>query len=201
MEKPGGLPIAGERRERADAAANRVRILNAARRVLAERGAKGITLDAVAERAGVGKGTVFRRFGDRSGLFQALLDEHLRVFQDAFMFGPPPLGPGAPPKERLAAFLEGLLDLEDGHLELILALERDRWKAPIGGYIVLSLHAENLIREISPKLDAPILAQLLLNAVNVNVVRHLRQEAGMSLAAIKASARALAAGLAHRQTR
>ena len=94
------------------------------------------------------------------------------------MFGPPPLGPGAPPKERLAVFLEGLLDLEDGHLELILALKRDRWKAPIGGYIVLSLHAENLIREISPKLDAAILAQLLLNAVNVNVVRHLRQEAG-----------------------
>lgn len=197
MDKQGGLPIVGERRERADAAANRVRILDATRLVLAERGAEGITLDAVAERAGVGKGTVFRRFGDRSGLFQALLDEHLRVFQDAFMFGSPPLGPGAPPKERLAVFLEGLLDLEDGHLELILALERDRWKAPIGGYIVLSLHAENLIREISPKLDAAILAQLLLNAVNVNVVRHLRQEAGMSLAAIKASARALAAGLAN----
>jgi AcrR family transcriptional regulator len=197
VDKQGGLPLAGERRERADAAANRVRILDATRLVLAERGAEGITLDAVAERAGVGKGTVFRRFGDRSGLFQALLDEHLRVFQDAFMFGPPPLGPGAPPKERLAAFLEGLLDMEDGHLELILALERDRWKAPIGGYIVLSLHAENLIREISPKLDASILAQLLLNAVNVNVVRHLRQEAGVSLAAIKASARALAAGLAN----
>lgn len=197
MDKQGGLPIAGERRERADAAANRVRILDATRLVLAERGAEGITLDAVAERAGVGKGTVFRRFGDRSGLFQALLDEHLRVFQDAFMFGPPPLGPGAPPKERLAVFLEGLLDLEDGHLELILALERDRWKAPIGGYIVLSLHAESLIREISPKLDAPILAQLLLNAVNVNVVRHLRQQAGMSMAAIKASARALAAGLSN----
>ncbi len=197
MDKQGGLPIAGERRERADAAANRVRILDATRLVLAERGAEGITLDAVAERAGVGKGTVFRRFGDRSGLFQALLDEHLRVFQDAFVFGPPPLGPGAPPEERLAVFLEGLLDLEDGHLELILALERDRWKAPIGGYIVLSLHAESLIREISPKLDAPILAQFLLNAVNVNVVRHLRQQAGMSMAAIKASARALAAGLSN----
>jgi AcrR family transcriptional regulator len=197
MDKQGGLPLAGERRERADAAANRVRILDATRLVLAERGAEGITLDAVAERAGVGKGTVFRRFGDRSGLFQALLDEHLRVFQDAFMFGPPPLGPGAPPKERLAVFLEGLLDLEDDHLELILALERDRWKAPIGGYIVLSLHAESLIREISPKLDAPILAQLLLNALNVNVVRHLRQEAGVSLPAIKASARALADGLAN----
>jgi AcrR family transcriptional regulator len=189
------LPLAGQRRERADAAANRVRILDATRQVLDERGAEGITIDAVAERAGVGKGTVFRRFGDRSGLFQALLDEHLRVFQDAFMFGAPPLGPGAPPQDRLAAFLEGLLEMEDGQLELILALERDRWKAPIGGYVVLSLHAENLVREISPQLDAPTLAQLLLNAVNVNVVRQLRQEAGLSLAAIQASARTLVAGL------
>jgi AcrR family transcriptional regulator len=196
IDEAAQLPIAGVPRERADAAANRVRILEAARRVLAERGAGGTSVDAVAKQAGVGKGTVFRRFGDRSGLFQALLDEHLRIFQDAFMFGPPPLGPGAPAEHRLAAFLEGLIDLQDGHLELILALERDRWKAPIGGYIVLSLHVEGLVREISADLDAPVTAQLLLNAVNVNVVRFLRQEAGVELAAIKASVRPLVAGLA-----
>jgi AcrR family transcriptional regulator len=189
------LPIAGVQRERADAAANRVRILEAARRVLAERGAEGTSIDAVAKEAGVGKGTVFRRFGDRSGLFQALLDEHLRTFQDAFMFGPPPLGPGAPAEQRLGAFLDGMLDLQDGQLELILALEKDRWKAPIGGYVVLSLHLEGLIREISPDLDARVTAQLLLNAVNVNVIRLLRQDAGVEMAAIKASLRPLVAGL------
>src|SRR5439155_18730164 len=85
VDDAGGLPVAGARRERADAAANRVRILEAAARVLAERGAEGTSIDAVACEAGVGKGTVFRRFGDRSGLFQALSDEHLRTFQDAFM--------------------------------------------------------------------------------------------------------------------
>jgi AcrR family transcriptional regulator len=196
IDEAAQLPIVGVPRERADAAANRVRILEAARRVLAERGAEGTSIDAVANEAGVGKGTVFRRFGDRSGLFQALADEHLRTFQDAFMFGPPPLGPGAPPEQRLAAFLEGLLDLQDDHLELILALERERWKAPIGGYIVLSLHVEGLIREISPDLDAGVTAQLLLNAVNVNVVRFLRLEAGVDLAAIKASVNRLVAGLA-----
>ena len=196
IDKAAQLPIVGVQRERADAAANRVRILEAARRVLAERGADGTSIDAVAKEAGVGKGTVFRRFRDRSGLFQALLDEHLRSFQDAFMFGPPPLGPGAPAAQRLGAFLDGMLDLQDGHLELILALERDRWKAPIGGYIVLSLHLEGLIREISPDLEARVTAQLLLNAVNVNAIRFLRQEAGVELAAIKASLRPLVAGLA-----
>lgn len=190
-----GLPIAGAHHERADAAANRARILEAAVQVLAERGAEGTSLDAVASAAGVGKGTIFRRFGDRSGLFQALMYEHLRVFQDAFMFGPPPLGPGAPAHERLAAFLDGLLDLYDDHLEVTLALERDRLAPPIGGYLALSLHVESLIGEICPALDAPIIAQLLLNALNPYLVRYLRREAGVSLQSIKASIRPLIAGL------
>jgi AcrR family transcriptional regulator len=189
------LPMSGAPRERADAAANRVRILQAARRVLAQRGAEGTSIDAVAGEAGVGKGTVFRRFGDRSGLFQALSDEHLRSFQDAFIAGPPPLGPGAPPSERLTAFLDGLLDLYDDHLELTLALEKDRWKAPIEGYLTLSMHLESLLEQISPRLDAPVTAQLLLNALNVNLISHLRRERGVSLDAIKAAVRPLIAGL------
>jgi AcrR family transcriptional regulator len=196
VDEPGGLPIAGRRGERADAAANRARILEAALQVLAERGAEGTSIDAVACEAGVGKGTIFRRFGDRSGLFQALLDEHLRAFQDAFMFGPPPLGPGAPAEDRLAAFLDGLLDLYEDQLEVMLALERDRrLDAPIEGYLALSVHVESLIREISPGLDAPVTAQLLLNALNVNLVRYLRRDAGVSLATIKASVPPLIAGL------
>jgi AcrR family transcriptional regulator len=192
---PRELPIAGARRERGDAAANRVRILEAAVRVLAERGAEGTSIDAVACAAGVGKGTIFRRFGDRSGLFQALMDEHLRAFQDAFLFGPPPLGPGAPAAERLAAFLDGLLDLYEDQLEVSLALERDRWGAPLGGYVALSVHVESLIGEICPTLDATVTAQLLLNALNVNLVRYLRRDAGVSLETIKASVRPLIAGL------
>jgi AcrR family transcriptional regulator len=192
----GELPIAGARHERADAAANRVRILEAAVRVLAERGAEGTSIDAVAREAGVGKGTIFRRFGDRSGLFQALSDEHLRAFQDAFMLGPPPLGPGAPAADRLAAFLDGLLDLHEDHLELMLALQKDGWRAPIEGYLALSVHAESLIKQISPALDAAVTAQLLLSALNVNLVRYLRRDAGVSLATIKASIRPLIAGLA-----
>jgi AcrR family transcriptional regulator len=187
--------MAGGSRERADAAANRVRILEAARRVLAERGAEGTSIDAVASEAGVGKGTVFRRFGDRSGLFQALSDAHLKSFQDAFIAGPPPLGPGAPPSERLEAFLDGLLDLYDRHLELTLALEKDRWKAPIEGYLTLSMHLESLLEQISPGLDVPITAQLLLNALNVNLISDLRREQGISLDAIKRAVRPLIAGL------
>jgi AcrR family transcriptional regulator len=55
IDEAAELPIVGVPRERADAAANRVRILEAARRVLAERGAEGTSIDAVANEAGVGK--------------------------------------------------------------------------------------------------------------------------------------------------
>jgi AcrR family transcriptional regulator len=189
------LPIAGQRPERADAAANRCRILDAARRVLAQRGADATSIDAVTAEAGVGKGTVFRRFGDRSGLFQALLDDSLRAFQDDFMLGPPPLGPGAPAAERLTAFFDGALELIDAELELMLALERDRASAPIGGYLVMSVHVENLVAEIDPDLDAPVTAQLLMNAANPNLLRYLRRDVGIDLDRIKASMRRLIAGL------
>src|SRR5579875_2868085 len=95
---PAALPIVDRAHERSDAAANRERILCAARRVLAEQGAAGLSMNTVAAAAGVGKGTIFRRFGDRDGLTEALLDTHTAELQDGFLSGPPPLGPGAAPQ-------------------------------------------------------------------------------------------------------
>jgi AcrR family transcriptional regulator len=90
--------------ERADAARNRVHLLTTARQMLAEQGPAKLTMDGLAERAGLGKGTVFRRFGTRAGIFQALLDDDERAFQQQVLSGPPPLGPGAAPLERLTAY-------------------------------------------------------------------------------------------------
>ena len=90
--------------ERADAARNRRHLLATAREMLAEQDAGQLTMDGLAERAGLGKGTVFRRFGTRAGIFQALLDDEEREFQRAVLSGPPPLGPGAAPLDRLIAY-------------------------------------------------------------------------------------------------
>src|SRR6202034_1253433 len=89
--------------ERADAARNRLHLLTTARQMLAEQGPARLTMDGLAERAGLGKGTVFRRFGTRAGIFQALLDDDERDFQEQVLAGPPPLGPGAPSLDRLIA--------------------------------------------------------------------------------------------------
>ncbi|WP_051628925.1 TetR/AcrR family transcriptional regulator [Arthrobacter sp. UNC362MFTsu5.1] len=98
-----GSPLGGEA-ERSDAARNRELLLKAARELIEECGADGLTMDRLAGRAGVGKGTVFRRFGSRAGLMMTLLSDSEAAFQGRFMFGPPPLGPGAPPLDRLVAF-------------------------------------------------------------------------------------------------
>ncbi|MFC7328582.1 TetR/AcrR family transcriptional regulator [Marinactinospora rubrisoli] len=101
---PPTVPFGKPRAERADAARNRERLLETARAMIAEHGADKVTMDALAERAGLGKGTVFRRFGTRAGIFRALLDDNERRFQEEVLSGPPPLGPGAGPRERLIAY-------------------------------------------------------------------------------------------------
>ena len=100
------VPLGREspRPERADAARNRQQLLATAREMLAESGPDNLTMDALAERSGLGKGTVFRRFHTRAGIFQALLDDSERDLQEQVLGGPPPLGPGAPPIERLIAY-------------------------------------------------------------------------------------------------
>jgi AcrR family transcriptional regulator len=61
---------------RRDAERNRQRILEAAREGFAERGL-GITLDEIARLAGVGVGTVYRRFPNKELLLDALFEERI----------------------------------------------------------------------------------------------------------------------------
>jgi AcrR family transcriptional regulator len=170
---PGELPLFDDRRERSDAAENRQRILVAARAVLDADGPGAVTMDAVAAAAGVGKGTVFRRFGDRAGLMAALVSDYMRDFQDAFLTGPPPLGPGAPAGERLVAFTTALISLQREHLPIAMAGELRAEDAPTGVYGALRLHAATLIREVDPALDADVLASMILGAIAPPVLNQI----------------------------
>jgi AcrR family transcriptional regulator len=114
FELPMSAPTT-EERERADARRNRERILCAAARLVEQMGIDGFSMDDVAHEAGVGKGTLYRRFGDRSSLLRALISEPEQAFQDSCIRGAAPIGPGAPPDERLHAFGDGLLRFLDRH--------------------------------------------------------------------------------------
>ena len=187
--------MAGQRRERSDAAANRERILCAARMLLAEHGPDALTMQAVATAAGVGKGTVFHRFGDRDGLTGALLDDYMREFQDAFLHGPPPLGPGAPPTDRLEAFVVELVALQADHLELALAAEAPAGRALPPVYGVLLIHIRTLVHEIDPALDEGIVAGFILSAIAPPVLARMRSVLGVDTSTLQANARALLQGL------
>jgi polyketide synthase 12 len=118
--------------ERADAARNRRHLLATAREILAEQGAGQLTMDGLAERAGLGKGTVFRRFGTRAGIFQALLDDEERDFQQAVLSGPPPLGPGATPLDRLIAYGRARTGFLISHRGIARAALDGRERVPAG---------------------------------------------------------------------
>jgi AcrR family transcriptional regulator len=192
---PAPLPLAGARRERADAAANRQRILDAARRLLRERGVDALTMQAVATEAGVGKGTVFHRFGDRDGLTEALIDDHMREFQDLFLHGEPPLGPGAPARERLEAFFIALIERQVAHLELALAAERAVPEDMSPAYATLIIHITSLIRQIDPELDAQLLAPYLLSAFAPPVLNLLHRRNGVPVAELQRAAVQLVRGV------
>ncbi|SDL37203.1 TetR/AcrR family transcriptional regulator [Streptomyces indicus] len=184
------LPLAGQAPpERADAARNRRRILDAARRIVDEQGAQALTMNGVAHASGIGVGTVYRRFGDVSALLLALLDEGEQRFQASFMSGPPPLGPGAPAGERLRAFLHAyaayMLEAEELMLAAESASAAARYQS--GPYRIVHTHVQLLIREARPELDAPVLAHLLLGAFQPSLLCLLRSELGVTVERLESS--------------
>ncbi|WP_329113704.1 TetR/AcrR family transcriptional regulator [Streptomyces sp. NBC_01465] len=180
---PAGEPPA----LRADAARNRTRLLEAASDLMGGCGATALTMEAVAAAAGVGKGTVFRRFGDRTGLLIALLDHREQKLQAAFLSGPPPLGPDAPAAERLHAFGPAVIRHERDHHELILASRTD----PLRNYAVPAArlrltHITMLLRQTNTGGDTDLLAHTLLGHLDTALIHHLIVDRGMSLDRIEA---------------
>jgi AcrR family transcriptional regulator len=188
------LPMHGASTPRADAARNRAKVLEAARRLFAERGVENVTVEQIARAAGVGKGTVFHRFGDRAGLVMALVDEQERQIQEGILRGPPPLGPGAPPAERLTALLDALVDLLERYGDLLRDSEAARPGArySAGAYAAWHQHATLLIAEERPDADAPVLAHLVLAPLAAEHYAHLREDERVGLARLRAAPHELA---------
>jgi len=161
--------------ERADAARNRRLLLAAAREMLTEDGAGKLTMDGLAERAGLGKGTVFRRFGTRAGIFRALLDDAERSFQELVLTGPPPLGPGAPPLDRLVAYGRARIGFLIEHREIARATLDGSQPIPAGSRTPMSqLHIKVLLSQMDlGPVDLDILAIQLTAALDGPLLLYL----------------------------
>lgn len=175
VKRSGELPVSVHQQpaqERGDAARNRALLLEAARSLVAERGAEAVTTDDIVAAAGVGKGTLFRRFGSRAGLMMVLLDEDERASQQAFLFGPPPLGPDAPPLDRLVAFGRDRICFAHAHHELLSEANRDPLTRHGPAGAVLRTHVRVLLHSADTTGDLNIQTDALLALLDADYVEH-----------------------------
>ena len=174
--EPVELPVLdAEPRPRADAQRNRQKVLAAAKELFRRHGVENVSMDAIAAAAGVGKGTLFRRFGDRAGLARAVLSETESRLQEAILRGPAPLGPGAPPLERIHAFGRAYMAFLERHAALILAAEAGGARFNGGPYEMYRTHLTFLLREAGHADDSEYLADALLAPLGARVFLYQRR--------------------------
>ena len=186
MEELPLIALPTEQTERADAASNRKRILAAATELFAQRGPDCVSMQDVAKAAGVGMGTMYRRFGDRAGLTFALLGERHAQLQEQLLRGAPPLGPGAPARERLHAFGRARLALlDDGEAAMLLTTAEAGGATLRGPDAAYRTHLAVLLREAAPTLDVEYVVNTLVMAFDARLHVHLRREREWPLARIQ----------------
>jgi AcrR family transcriptional regulator len=180
---------------RADAARNQAKVLAAAAELFATRGAADVTMDDIAKAAGVGRGTLYRRYPDRASIAVALLDQHEKDLQTRLVAGPPPLGPGAPPAARLTAFYDAMLDLLDRHVHLVLGTEVGASRFATGAYGFWRAHVRSLLTDVP---DPDALVDVLLAPLAPDVFAYQRS-LGVDLDRLRSALAALAAGVLSRR--
>jgi AcrR family transcriptional regulator len=173
-------------RERADARRNRLKVLAAADALLAA-DPQRTTMEDIARAAGVGKGTLYRRYPDKSAIAGALLDEHERELQDRLLAGSPPLGPGAAPAERLAAFYTAYVEFLEAFGHLSRAIETTEQRLATGAHHAWRLHVAGLVEAAGLDTDADVLAEQLLAPLAPDLYAFQRDRLGRSPAAIAAA--------------
>ena len=167
------------RRERADAARNRAQVLAAADTLLRAGNPADVTMEDVARAAGVGRATLYRRYPDVRSIAAALLDRHERELQERLLRGDPPLGPGAPPEQRLAAFYRATVELLEGFGHLVLSAETGSVRFGTGAYGFWLAHVRALLRAAGVA-HPDSLADLLLAPLAPELYHRQRRQLGMS---------------------
>ncbi|MDO0930562.1 helix-turn-helix domain-containing protein [Streptomyces sp. DG2A-72] len=178
-----------ERKPRVDAARNREAVLAAADALFAECASPdAVTMADIAAAAGVGKATLFRGYGDRTGLIHALYAARLEPLRQAVTDGPPPLGPDTPPAERIPALLDALLCFKLDHRHLSLALEGTGSDSPYQAAHYEWWHG--IFRDVLDRLPGftggDFAAHALLAAVRADLVAHLADRRNMTREVLRA---------------
>lgn len=175
--------------ERRDAAENRARLLEAAETLFAERGVADVNMADIAQAAGVGKGTLYRRFSNKADLCVALMDGQLTLFQNSMLAQLREMNARQVPKlEQLQQFLVAVVHFTEVHIPLLCEVQRG---GVFGGtettaphFIWQHMTVTGLLRaaaaagEISPEVDLPMTVDVLLAPLTAQFFRFLRTTRG-----------------------
>jgi AcrR family transcriptional regulator len=172
--------------ERSDAARNRARVLDAAARLFAAEGVDAVSMEEVARAAGVGKGTLYRRYADKGELSAALIDADARALQGEVLAGLPSAGEDAGARERVEHLLDLLCSFMDRHASLVAVGRRraDGLETPAYQWMRQALRAwlrqAELAGELREGADIEYLADALLAPLTPDIWRHQRLVLGMT---------------------
>lgn len=197
------------RGERRDAIENRRRILASACALFAEHGIEAVGMHRIALAAGVGQGTLYRRFANKALLCHALAEDNMRRFHDATLAG---LEAGRTTRatlDQVLWFLSELLSFSEANGSLLRAMadsacgvsRGERCQHPWHLWLCETVAA--LLREavrggeIEP-IDVEVMTDLLLAACDPNLYLYQRSERGFSQERVVASLRQILAGLGAR---
>jgi AcrR family transcriptional regulator len=186
-----------EKAERSDAAANRKRILKVAEKLFAKHGVANINMADIAKAAGVGQGTLYRRFANKSELGLALMDSQMADFQNSVIAQLNEMAKARRPKlQQLEWFLDALVNFNARHMPLLCVVQRDLPTLPRGRpapWIWQHMTVRGLLQsavsagEVSAAdLDVPVLANFLLAPLHPDNFRLAREVDGFDLARISA---------------
>jgi AcrR family transcriptional regulator len=191
-----GLPLIAPddqpRHERSDAAENRRRLLDVAERLFAERGAANVCMHEIARAAGVGQGTLYRRFASKGELCLALLDTQMGDFQNEVLSTLREMSHrGNTRLAQLEWFLGALVQFNERHAPLLCAAQSELRALPLEAvnphsspFIWQRMTAIGLLQgavqtgEARAGLDVPVIADVLLGVMHPPVFQSLRQGSG-----------------------
>jgi AcrR family transcriptional regulator len=196
------LESQSEHHERADAAANRRLILETAARLFEQHGVANVTMADIAAEAGVGKGTLYRRFDNKSELALALLDNQMRDFQNEVLAQLRAYAQqGQPYLAQLDYFLDALVHFTDLHLPFLCAVQSTglelegrelsrpyHWQhQTISGLLLRAVESG----ELAPSRDIVYTADALLAPLRADIFRFQREVRGFSLERMSSGLRSM----------
>ncbi|MFE3761758.1 TetR/AcrR family transcriptional regulator [Streptomyces sp. NPDC059104] len=170
-----------QRTERADAVRNREAVLAAADALFAASSSpQNVSMDDIAAAAGVGKGTLFRRFGDRAGLIGAVIASRLEPLRQAVQEAQETAAPS--PRQRVLDLLDASLRFKIENRNLMTAAEEAGLGSPYQAEHYGWWH--EILRsalEQVPGVSAPdFTAHALLAAIRADLVGYLVDDRKMT---------------------